>query len=591
MPSENWFEPDPPLVDGASNQDLLDSWMASMPNGITAAELARSPIHDPEAVAQLPGGPPGSTRTLGARGVGATVSPRSAGPTWRSWDARLGQPGPVHGPRRDRPDGTKDIPWPPGLDGHAMADLIYFPGGTPPPAGAAVVATEGEKAADAAAETGVFAAGIVGGAASTLGPAVIELLLKYDLTLSPDADPGGLGLMCRLAKALEMGGLAELDWIDPPADAPKGWDLADVSVAERRAMIDGARKLLGFGYVPGAEEPSPDPEPDWGGLAGSAALGADGELRPPFRSAAELLEPADLGVWNIEDVCRPGTVVVVAGVEGVAKTQILREIGIRAATGTGSLFGHYAIPRALRVMVCDEENGEAEEWRREVMVLEAVGRQRSDLTGYFRVSFAGMVLTDAKAQAWLMAQAAKILPDLIILDTGTSMIADEWGPEMKAAMRFVRSLCVRFGCSVVIAVHMTKPARDRRPNDAAHGTAISHVMGQWTRSADAVALVADLGADRIRFEMRKKVPPSTLILVKRLGIFEVVSVGDARKPSTDDRVLNAIAAGADSIEALVVGLGLSRATVFRALGGLRKDGLVGPGTPLELTADGSDAVS
>jgi hypothetical protein len=433
MVNDASFDADLSVVDGSSNQDLFDSWQATMSGDVTAAELAMPPLHDPDYIARR--------------------------------------------------------------DAHA-ARIRALAASLPPP---------------------------------------------------------------------------RSEWADIPFDpAPEEQqrEVADYIAAQLRK---------------GPEEPSATRQP-------TADL-VDADARPAFRSAADLQEPVDLGAWDIEGVCRPGTVLIVAGAEGVAKSQVLRELGIRAATGTGRLFGNYLIPRPLRVMVCDEENGEAEEWRREMMVLEAVGRERSDLTGYFRVSFAGMVLTDSKAQAWLIGQAAEIQPDLLILDTGTSMIADEWGPEMKAAMRFVRSLCVRFGCAVVIAVHLTKPGRDRRPKDAVHGTAISHVMGQWTRQADAVALVADIGSDRIRWEMHKKVPPSTLILVKRSGIFDVVSVGEIHKLSADDRVLQAISTGADSVEALVVGLGLSRSTVFRALGSLRKDGLVGPGIPLELTENGSDAVS
>jgi hypothetical protein len=128
-----------------------------------------------------------------------------------------------------------------------MADLVYLAGGQLPPDGAAVIVTEGEPAADAAAETGAYAVATVCGASSTPGPAVISMMLKWKPTLSPDNDPGGAGHMSRLAAALERAGLPALRWIDPPAEAPKGWDLADVELDERRALIAGTRELVGFG--------------------------------------------------------------------------------------------------------------------------------------------------------------------------------------------------------------------------------------------------------------------------------------------------------------------------------------------------------
>jgi hypothetical protein len=312
--------------------------------------------------------------------------------------------------------------------------------------------------------------------------------------------------------------------------------------------------------------------------------------RPDFRPVAEIAEPVNADEWLVDGVIRPGSLLVIGAAEGTAKTQIICELAIRAATGTGSLFGHYPIARQLRVMVLDEENGEAEEWRRETAILETLELDRVALTEYYRTSFAGMVLTDAASQQWLDAQVARVQPDVLVLDTGTSMIADEWGGDMKAAMRYIRSLIVRYGCSVVVLVHLVKPPRDRRPNDPAHGSAMSHVMGQWTRAADSVALIADLGAGRIRWEMRKKVPPSTLILVKRDGVFDVVSVGEERKPTSDDRVLRAIFVGGANPDEIATALGLGKRTVSDAIARLRKDGLIEPGYPYQLTEDGRGAV-
>jgi hypothetical protein len=107
--------------------------------------------------------------------------------------------------------------------------------------------TEGEKAADAAAETGRHAIGTVCGAPSDPGPAAIAFLARYAVTLAPDNDPVGRRHMAAIATALERAGVPAVRWIDPPADAPDGWDLADAAPDARLALIDGARPLFGFG--------------------------------------------------------------------------------------------------------------------------------------------------------------------------------------------------------------------------------------------------------------------------------------------------------------------------------------------------------
>src|SRR5689334_17139860 len=99
---------------------------------------------------------------------------------WRSWNARLGMPGPWH-VRHDRPDGSKVVSWQtasgePGLGDHRLEDLIYL---TPVAADAratywrpaVVVLTEGERAADAVAAAGFLGVGTVCGASSIPGSA------------------------------------------------------------------------------------------------------------------------------------------------------------------------------------------------------------------------------------------------------------------------------------------------------------------------------------------------------------------------------------------------------------------------------------
>ena len=314
-----------------------------------------------------------------------------------------------------------------------------------------------------------------------------------------------------------------------------------------------------------------------------------GQPRAVFECAADATEPADVDDWLVDGLLRPKALGILASAEGIGKSYARLELALRLATGTGALFGHYGIRRAARVVLVDEENGPAEEYRRECETLAALGLDRAELSNYFRTSYAGMNLGKPERQEWLRAELDKLGPDLVILDTGGAMVGDEWGEPLKEAIRFLRSL----PCAVLVCCHLTKPPRDNH-RGSQHGTALADVMGQWTRSADVVAVMADLGAGRARWTVRKRVPPSSLVLAQRGGLWDVVAVADDHEAaSLDDRVLRAIAAGATTADELRIALGtadrpLPKRSLYNALGRLRADGLVADGTPLALTDAGMD---
>lgn len=346
--------------------------------------------------------------------------------------------------------------------------------------------------------------------------------------------------------------------------------------------------------------PPPDDIPDWfkslfehdripGETLGEAWLAKSGQVQTGFECVADAEEPDDLDDWLVEGLLRLGALGILASAEGIGKSYARLELAIRLATGTGALFGHYPIVRPARVVLVDEENGPSEEYRREAEVLAALGLERSALANYFRVSYAGMNLTKPDRQDWLRAALDRLGPDLVIFDTAGAMIGDEWGEPLKEAVRFLRSL----PCAVLACVHLTKPPRERHGGQ--HGSAIADVMGQWTRSADVVAMMADLGAGRARWTVRKRVPPSSLVLAQRGGLWDVVAVADDHESaSLDDRVLRAIAAGAATADELRIALGtaekpLVKRTLYYVLGRLRTDGMLADGTPLALTDAGMES--
>jgi hypothetical protein len=302
--------------------------------------------------------------------------------------------------------------------------------------------------------------------------------------------------------------------------------------------------------------------------------------------------------WIIDGVLRPGRMLIIAAAESVGKTQARHEMTVRLVTGHGALFNHYRIPRPVRVVWFDVEDGEEEELRREEEVLERFGLPRSSLSESWGVSLEGISLTDAGDQAYIRGAIEQSAPAVVFFDTGSSMVGDEWGAELKAAIRFVRGLARQYGCAVVILVHLVKPAkaaagsrpRARKPDgQGQHGTSLADVMGQWTRQADTVAMMAPAGAGRVLWTVRKRAPHSQLVLKAEGGTFDVLQVvaGEDLGVGTMERIHGCIATGHADAAGIATYLEITERTVWRHVKKLREAGRVAPDAPLRL----SDGVS
>lgn len=399
------------------------------------------------------------------------------------------------------------------------------------------------------------------------------------------------------ADAMEAAGYTGMT---PPTDDERP-DLARDAVRWRRGR-DRSARAAGFDDAEDLERYLASPRGqaylDASREAADQAMAPDPTVAPTFVSAADVERPADVDDYDVARLVRRRGLVVLAGTEGSGKTQLTVELAIRLATGTGALAGHFEIPQPLTVAYVDEENGATEMYRREESVLAALRLERAALKRLHRMSFAGVHLGRPKSQAWLLEQLQSIRPGVVILDTAGVMVDDEWGAPLKDAVRYLRTLTAELDCSIVLLVHLVKAPREGKSSRAAHGTSLGDVMGQWGRHADVVALLADLGAGRVRLTVRKRVPPASLVLVQQDGITSVVAVtaGDETPASLDDRILRAIDAGATAADEIMTALGtpekpLARRTFYDALGRLRRDGFVADGTPLRLTDAGDEAVA
>ncbi len=321
--------------------------------------------------------------------------------------------------------------------------------------------------------------------------------------------------------------------------------------------------------------------------------------RPEPRPRSEADPAAALAdTWRIDGLLRPGRLLVVAAAESTGKSYVRVEMAIRLSTGSGALFNHYRIPERVRVVSFDVENGEEEETRREEEALATLGLERTALTDYWGVSLEGLSLGQPDDQAYIRTSIEQIQPDVAFFDTGSSMVGDEWGTELKEAIRFLRGLAREYGTSVVVFVHLVKPAKAgsgkaaSKP-EAQHGTALRDVMGQWTRQADTVAMMADAGAERRLWTVRKRAPHSQLVLRINDGTFDVVQItaGEDLGVSTMERVHRCIATGQADAGAIATYLEVSERTVWRHVAKLREAGRIGAEGPLRVSVPMSAAVS
>ena len=137
---------------------------------------------------------------------------------------------------------------------------------------APVLIVEGEKTADAAAKLFPSAIAITWpSGCKAIDKADWSPLIGRNCTLWPDADAPGIQAMDKLQAKLLKLGAAQVRTIQPPADVPEGWDLADAdwSTADAAAYLKANRsppiELPELAPLPEPElpiDPDPLPAPD-----------------------------------------------------------------------------------------------------------------------------------------------------------------------------------------------------------------------------------------------------------------------------------------------------------------------------------------
>ncbi len=255
---------------------------------------------------------------------------------------------------------------------------------------------------------------------------------------------------------------------------------------------------------------------------------ADGAVVTPTGPAA-FPEPEDRGtatlsalgeVEYVDDLIRPGRIVVVAAEEGAGKSYAIGgELAIRVAVAGGSFAGTWPVLRTGPVLYMSEMHAD-DDFGRESTVLSSLGLDRPALTGrYYRLQLmtaAGgrPALMVPEWRAWVTGWLRDREALLLIIDTATGATqVDPWGREIQAVYAALRVMLAEYPeLAIVLLIHLKKPAGrgERR---------ISDVLGEWGRWCDVVILMENdgNGLTRARLTVRKRVRHERRIAVTKAG--------------------------------------------------------------------------
>jgi len=290
---------------------------------------------------------------------------------------------------------------------------------------------------------------------------------------------------------------------------------------------------------------------------------------PENRGTATL---SDLGtIEYVEDLIRPGRIVVVAAEEGTGKSYaIAGELAIRVAVAGGSFAETWPILETGPVLVLSEMHAD-DDFTREDTILAALDRTRADLDArYFRLNLmtaahGGPALMDDAWREYITGWMTEHDTRLMVIDTGTAATGvDPWGSDIQQVYRNLRQMLEALpNLAIVVVVHLKKPGQGRGGERG-----LSAVMGEWGRWNDITVMMENDGAslDRVKLTVRKRVRRERrLVLTKRDGLLvdpqEIEAGGTKVKP---EETLAAIAAnpgiGQKRLGEL---LGVSKATAGR----------------------------
>jgi hypothetical protein len=309
---------------------------------------------------------------------------------------------------------------------------------------------------------------------------------------------------------------------DPRYPVPEPYPTPQLlaGAAEWPAGIEASARRLGMTRAEYLALSDPIPPRTWPpGPSGDLAPAAPPVFpEPEDRGTATLSALGD--VEYVEDLIRPGRIVVWAAEEGAGKSYAVGgELAIRVAAAGGLFAGTWPVVRTGPVLDMSEMHPD-DDYVRETTVLASLGLDRSALIGcYFRLPLmtaAGgkPALTVPEWCAWITGWLRGRAALLLIVDTATAATqVDPWGTAIQAVYTALRVMLAEYpALAIILVVHVKKPqGRGERR--------LSDVLGEWGRWCDVVVLQENDGAslERARLTVRKRVRHERRIVATKRG--------------------------------------------------------------------------
>jgi hypothetical protein len=239
---------------------------------------------------------------------------------------------------------------------------------------------------------------------------------------------------------------------------------------------------------------------------------------PEDRGTATLSALGD--VEYVEDLIRPGRIVVWAAEEGSGKSYAVDdELGIRLAVAGGSFAGTWQVIRTGPVLVLSEMHAD-DDYVREEQTLASLGLKRAALGGrYYRLPLmtaagGSPALTVPAWRAWITSWLRDHDVILLAIDTATGATrVDPWGHAIQEVYADLRVLLAEYPeLAIVLIVHLKKPS-------GRGGRQLSDVLGEWGRWNDVTVLQENDGTslERTKITVRKRVRHERRIVARKSG--------------------------------------------------------------------------
>jgi len=256
-------------------------------------------------------------------------------------------------------------------------------------------------------------------------------------------------------------------------------------------------------------------------------------------------QPSPLAhVEYVEDLLRPGRILLVPAVEGTGKSYAVEELAIRVATGNGAFASTWRVLETGPVLVASEMHRD-DSLRYRDTVLGGLACSTDALQGRYwhldllTAAHGAPALLEPAWRAWVTAwcRAHEVL--VLFIDTATTATGgmEAWGEAMVRLFGDLRVMLRELPeLALVLACHLRK-ANGRAARD------ITSIIGDWAKWCDVVLQLDDEGGDRTRLTTRKRVRRQRVIIARRQDglLLEPVDVTTGKQPKVaGERVVQTI---------------------------------------------------